>query len=448
MRWRHAVWVALTLATTAGWAQTRTDLSLSSAVQAALDSQPLMRSAELAIDLAGKRVSEARSAHVPTVKIMETLTRGNNPVFVFGSLLEQSRFGPQNFSLSALNNPASITNIRSVISASLSPFDGTRTSSRIAKANIVRDQAALQKTAAEQRVRFEVLRLYFGVLVAGENRHVTDEAVRTAEADLNRTRDRIDAGLAVESDRLAAQVQLSEFIKQQIEAEGNLATAIVALNVSIGASSSSQYKLTSTLVKKNFFIPGQDELVRRAMLNRADYSQMNSGIQFAERQLSERRSEYVPELNVFGSFGSSGRNWSTGSTDYAVGAGITFNLFDPGRASRVSQAYIQQNLAQTERDRVRDQIIVEVARAYYQYRTAVQQLEVAEAALSQATEALRIIQDRYEAGLATVTDLLRAETALVRARMSVTSAIEAQYIGYANILLATGEFNDVHAFES
>ena len=76
------------------------------------------------------------------------------------------------------------------------------------------------------------------------------------------------------------------------------------------------------------------------------------------------------------------------------------------------------------------------------------QLEVAEAVLSQAAEALRIIQDRYETGLATITDILRAETALVRARMNVTSAIEAQYVSYANILLATGEFNDVQAFES
>jgi len=372
MRWHHAVCVALTLVTTAGLAQTGNDLSLPSAVQAALENQPVMRSAELAIDLADKRVTEARSTRLPALKITETITRGNNPVFVFGSLLEQSRFGPQNFSLNSLNNPASITNIRSVVSANMSAFDGTKTSAHIAEANIVRNHAVLQKTAAEQRLRFEVLRLYLGVLVAEANRQVANEAVRVAESDVNRTKDRIDAGLAVESDRFAAQVQLSEFISQQIEAEGNLATAIVALNVAIGASASNRYNLTGALVKKNFVLPGQDELIRRATLYRPDYIDTNSGIQLAERQVSERRSDYLPELNVFGSFGSSGRNWATGSTDYAVGAGITINLFDPGRPSRISQARLQQSLAQTERDRLRDQIIVEVARAYHQYRTAVQ----------------------------------------------------------------------------
>jgi outer membrane protein TolC len=210
----------------------------------------------------------------------------------------------------------------------------------------------------------------------------------------------------------------------------------------------SQYNLTGTLAKKQFAISSQNDLVQRAMLHRADYAQTGSGIKLAERQISEKQRDYLPELNVFGAFGASGHNLTTGSTDYTVGAGITLNLFDPGRASRITQAHIQHDLAKTERDRVRDQIVVDVAKAYYQYRVAVQQVEVAEAALSQAVEALRIIQDRYEAGLTTITDLLRAETTLVRARMNVTSATEAQYIGFANILLATGELNDVRPFES
>lgn len=117
---------------------------------------------------------------------------------------------------------------------------------------------------------------------------------------------------------------------------------------------------------------------------------------------------------------------------------MSFDLFDPGRSSRIDQAQIQKSLAQAELDRIRNQIVIEVTRAYHQYRAAVQHHEVAQAALSQAAEALRIIQDRYEAGLTTITDLLRAETAFVRARINVTKAIEAQYAGYANILLAIG----------
>src|SRR5688500_641606 len=73
------------------------DLTLTDAVAAELSNNPSMRSASLGVELADKRIAERRAERLPAVTLSETLTRSNNPVFVFGSLLEQARFGPQNF---------------------------------------------------------------------------------------------------------------------------------------------------------------------------------------------------------------------------------------------------------------------------------------------------------------------------------------------------------------
>jgi outer membrane protein TolC len=67
---------------------------------------------------------------------------------------------------------------------------------------------------------------------------------------------------------------------------------------------------------------------------------------------------------------------------------------------------------------------------------------------AQATETLRMVQDRYHAGLTTITELLRAQTALVRARSDVLAARYEQYVGYANVQLAAGRLKDVGAFGS
>ena len=422
-------------------------LGLSQAVEAALENHPLVRSARLQVDQAADRAAEARAERVPKIRLSETLVRGNNPVFVFGSLLEQGRFGPQNFSLPALNNPEPITNLRTALSASLPVFDGMKTSARIAQSNIGNEHALRQEQIAEQRVRFEIIGNYFGVIVAESALEVAGDAIRMAESDIKRSRDRLDAGLAVESDLLAAQVQVAEFKQQHIQADGDLATALAVLNVSIGSTSTTPRVLMVQLLKKRFSVAGPDELVTRAFAHRPDYQQAESGIELADRRVSERRSEYFPELNVFASVGASGHNLTTGSADYAVGAGASFNLFDRGRPARVGQALVDKRLAQTERDRTADQIRVEVIRAYHRYRAAEQQVEVAEAALSQAAEGLRIIQNRYEAGLTTITDVLRAETALVRTRMNVAVSRHDHYLGYANVLLSIGELNDVNAFE-
>jgi outer membrane protein len=442
-----AALVVLLAAASVAAAQTGDSLSLSQAVAGALESNPVMRSARLGVDMAGKHVAEAEAARLPSVHISETLTRGNNPVFVFGSLLEQSRFAPQNFSLPALNNPDPITNLRTSIAISAPAFNGLKTTARISQSNIGLDQAVLQNRFAEQRVRFEVIRDYFGVLVAEASRQVADDAMHAAESDVKRSRDRFDAGLAVQSDVLSASVQLADFKQAQIQAAGNVATASIILNVSIGSPSQARHRFTGELLTKTFAVPPPEELVRDAMANRPDYLQAIAAVQLREEQISERRGDYLPEVNLFGSFGSSGRNLVTGNTDYSIGAGLTFNLFDPGRGPRLSQAHIQQELARTEQERVANQIVIEVSRAYQEYRVAEQQLEVAEAALGQAAEALRIIQDRYLEGLTGITDVLRAETALVRARTNVVSSRHGHYVSYANVLLQVGELNDVSAFE-
>jgi outer membrane protein len=433
--------------TTHALAQPVKPMSLSEAVEAAFENQPAIRAARLTIDLADARLRETRAARWPSVSVNETITRSNNPVFVFGSLLEQGRFGPQNFALSALNNPAPLTNLRTTLSAGVPIFNGMKTTRRISQGNLAREQAVLQRTAVEQQVRFAMVRDYFGVLVADANRIVADQAVHTAEADLQRTRDRLDTGLAVQSDFLAVQVQLAEFKQQRIQAEGNQAIALATLNVSIGSPPQAPLKLSGELAGRGFTVAEQDELIRRAMMHRPDYLQAHYAIESAEQHVSEQRSEYLPDINVFGSVGSSALNLATGSTDYTFGAGVTFALFDAGRGARVTQAHIGEGLAATERDRLRDQIVVEVSRAYHEYQAAEQQVVVAEDALAQASEALRIIQDRYETGLTTVSDVLRAETAVVRTRMNVAAARHRQYVQYANVLLQTGELSDVRQFE-
>jgi outer membrane protein TolC len=98
------------------------------------------------------------------------------------------------------------------------------------------------------------------------------------------------------------------------------------------------------------------------------------------------------------------------------------------------------------REHILNEIQLEVIRALENYVVAEHQLEVAEAALSLAVEGLRITQDRYEEGLTTITDLLRAQTALVRARMNALSSRSNQYVGYAGLLFATGDLNGVDAF--
>ncbi|MFK8843555.1 hypothetical protein, partial [Escherichia coli] len=71
-----------------------------------------------------ERLTQARAGFRPKVDVAESWQRGNQPVFVFGSLLAQGRFEAQNFALAALNHPDAVDNFRSAVSVEQPLFDG------------------------------------------------------------------------------------------------------------------------------------------------------------------------------------------------------------------------------------------------------------------------------------------------------------------------------------
>ncbi len=429
-------------------AQESEALTLASAVDQALKNNPLIRITLSGREIADAQLREARAGWFPLFQFSETFTRGNNPVFVFGSLLEQSRFGPQNFQISSLNNPDPLSNFRTAIVFRQALFDQLQTYTRFTQARLGQQQADLQKATVEQHVRFEAIRAYYGVLVAHAKRGVADEAVKMAESDMKRTRDRFQNGLVVESDLLAAEVQVAEFRQQQIDSEGDVAIAYASLNTVLGLPVDTPHKVTGELTGKQFEAGKQEELLRLALMHRPDYARSGYNVLSSKEGVRGAKREYLPRLDFVGNYGLSGKDLSSGSSDYTIGVNLTFNIFDPSRSARISKARAAESMAAAEQEHLANQIRFEVVRAYQQYVSSRERLLVAGQVIDQATEAHRIVQNRYREGLTTITEVLRAETALVRARLNLIAARYDHYVSYAHVLLSVGKLTDIDPFLS
>jgi outer membrane protein TolC len=423
-------------------------LTLSQAIATALRMNPLTRVTAASREMAAAQWRESRAGRLPLFQVTETFTRSNNPVFVFGTLLEQGRFGPANFAIDSLNHPNAINNFRSAVSLRLPLFDQRQTETRSAQSKIAIEHASYQTESTEQQIRFEVVRSYYALLLADARLAVAEDAVKTGEADVKSARDMVETGVVVESDLLAAEVQLSEFRQQRIQAHGELVIARAALNTALGLPVDTPNQLADKLEDRDFQIDPVSMLSEQALTNRPDYQRVLLSSRSSEIQLRGARGEWLPRVDAFATAGASTPHLTGGSGDYAAGASVTFNVFDAGRKARIDQAKAAESAALAERDQVANQIRFEVVRSYEQYLTARARLAVVSQISTQASETLRIVQDRYAAGLTTITELLRAETALVRARSDVLGARFDQYVGYANVLLTTGRLKDVGPFSS
>jgi outer membrane protein TolC len=424
-------------------------LTLPLAVEIALRTNPLMRATASGREIADAEAQEAKAGRFPLVQLSETWINGNNPAFVFGSLLEQGRFTSQNYNLASLNKPGPLNNFRLGVTVKAPLFDGRQNSTRVAVAKLNQKQADAQTDQTAQRIRFDALKAYYGVLLAQMKKEVAEEAVKLAEADVKRSSDRVEVGATVTSDLLSAEAQLAEFHQQQIQAAGEVVIARAALNVALGLPVNAPQNVSGRLVAKTFDVPGQEELMQTALNHRPDYSRAALSRDSRREQWKGARGEFLPRVDVFANAGLSANKWIyDGSGDYLIGASVTFNLFDGGRKARIAQARAAAELSSSEQEGLANQIRLEVVRAYQEYVSARERLLVAQRVIGHATEALRIVQDRYREGLTTITEVLRAETALVRARLNLLAARYDHYVGYANILLATGKLTDVDSFAS
>lgn len=416
-------------------------LTLSAAVERALGRHPSISAARAGQDLARAGAAAARDAWIPRLSISETFTRSDNPVFVFGSLLEQGRFGQEHFDPAFLNDPDAIDNFRLGVNLQFPLFDQLRRVSRTKQSSLAVERSRLELESVTQGLRLEVIRRFVGVNVAAGALQVADEAIAMAEADLEQVRSRFEAGMAVESDLLAAEVQLAEMRQQQATAAGDLEVARAALRLTIGASTVEELQVAPVADRVHEMEP-LDTLVATAR-ERADLRARTLEQRQAALDVRMSRGSFLPRIDTFGSWGGSGESFSERDEDTTYGAVLSFDILSPGRNAAVRQARAAEKMAESRVRSAEMEVELDVTSSYHRFVAASRRLELARKAEQQASEAMRIIRDRYSEGLTTVTEVLRAETALVRARTTLLAARSDYHVGYADVLRSTGRLTDV-----
>ncbi len=154
--------------------EAQTPLTLAEAIDRAEAQNTGLRAADLAERQASERLTQARAARLPSVNLSESIQRGNQPVFVFGSLLAQRQFTPANFAVDALNSPGALNNVRVGLAFDQVLFEPS-VGTRLRAAALERDVAATDRAVLSRDVAVLVTTAYGAVLAA-------EARVRAAQA--------------------------------------------------------------------------------------------------------------------------------------------------------------------------------------------------------------------------------------------------------------------------
>jgi outer membrane protein len=419
-------------------------ITLQQAVTIALEKNPERKAALADTKAASADVKEARSFLLPHATFSEVATRGNDPVYVFGSKLRQQRFTTADFALNVLNTPTPFGNFATRFGGTWNLFDSFGSWHAVNRAEKVKDAADHQLERTDQEIIFRVVDSYYGVLLAKKQLDVAAQSMKTAQAILDRSKDRFESGVVVESDLLSAQVRLATRKQELIRAQNGLALARAQLSTALGISSENEFDPAEALVERNLPATTLEEAEKKTVELRPDLKGIRSEEAAQQLSVSIAKSSFGPRVNAFAGWeadnptlvaGGGGNNW-------LAGIEVQLDLFEGGaKRARLSHERAMQEKVGAAKEMAIDATRLEVRRAYYDLDSARQQVEVARATIAESQESLRINQNRYDSGLSTITDLLAAEEAARRSQAQYWEAVYRYHTGYANLELASGTLN-------
>ena len=404
-------------------------LSLSEAIERAKAGNPDVRAAAAAEREAAERITEARGGHLPKVDVSESWQRGNNPAFVFGSLLAQRRFTASDFALDALNHPDATDNFRAALSVEQSLFDRA-VSANLRAASIGRDMAATGRQLVDQDLTSAVTEMYGRVLIAAATARSTAAMVETARADRELAGNRREAGQVTDADVLRLDVYLARTLEQQVQATSDERIARARLNQLMGEPLSTIFSLDLTPPGIAIDITNLASLEEEAVKNRPEVALALQQEQLAAASVDAAQAAFLPQVAAQGAWELNGGSWNARSSSWGAGVVARVNLFHGfADKARLAEARAQASRRAHEREKAETMARLDVQIAIALLEAARASEAVGRAAADRARESRRIIRDRYESGVTDVTtllhsadDVLQAEAQQIAANVSVLTA--------------------------
>ncbi len=381
-------------------------LSLEDALSLASRQNPDARIAAHRIEAAQAGIDQANAAFWPKVQLQSSYVRTDNPMQVFGSILNQRAYS-QNLDF---NHVPDMDNWNAKALVTMPLYAGGamragRGAARAASAAAKWDSQAVQNT-----LQFEVSRAYFTILKASGFVRASQSALQAYEANLGLARKRLEAGAVLRTDVLDLEVRLAQAREDLVRARSGQAIASRVLRNLLGV----EHEITIGEAAKLEIPPMPVGL--------ADRPEIQAGAE-RERVAAEKsraaRSGYLPTLSAFGSLDHDygWRNDHAGQS-YTAGILAQWNLWD-GKLTRAKtrQAQADLEIAREESRKLRLAAGLETETARLELETAEARLAANREAVARAEESAALTRKRYEQGAGLAAQVIDAETALITARM-------------------------------
>jgi outer membrane protein len=319
------------------------------------------------------------------------------------------------------------------------------------RAAIAEAQAAgADVDAARADLRLEIVRAYWAAVTAREAERVIEESGARAEKQLIDARQRFDVGLIPPNEVSSLEAQRSRERAQLIEATNIRESATIDLRRLIGAPPDTVIELTDSLDGGSMGSSGSIGEVQRLVKEAIDARPERKALSFRLGAVDERQKAALtatkPAINLTGGVDYANPNprifprkgeWQE---SWDVGVSVNWNFWDFGRARSLAAEAAAAAAAVRERIAEFDSVVAaDIRQRILDLESSQAMVRAASDAVTSAAEARRVVTDRFGAGVATSTDVLVAQVALLETELVRTRALAGVRLAEARLERALGK---------
>jgi len=410
MRWVTGI-LALAMAVPAegqqGQAPQHLEVTLTEAIQRALQVQPAMVAARGEQRNAGAQRRAAYGAFLPTLTLTSSASRQTAASIVNGFPVTPGDF-----------------TYNSGLSANLDLFAGFRRLAR--RANAQATVNAAEASVVDQRFQVTLLtrQAFYNALATEELVRVAQSQVRRARQQLQISVEKLRAGSATRSDSLRSTVDYGNARIALLEAQANLAAAQATLGRQIGVDQAVRAVPDSVLPA----LPDTAALRSSPVEHTPQVEKADADARAARASVWDARAPYFPTLNVSWRTSSQGvqQPWEGFDNNRNLNSltfGLSWTLFNgfTREQAQVTAGVTRDNAEATAAD-TRRRVTAQLAEQIAVLTTAYEKIDIARANVAAGTEDVRVQNERYRVGAATILDLLTSQAALTTAEKDYVQA--------------------------
>ncbi|MGB6084884.1 TolC family protein [Moheibacter sp.] len=430
-----------------GFAQEVRQVSLQDAVNYALENQSDAKKAKLQIENSEYLIQEARAGALPNISANGSLTY--NPILQETAIPASSFPGgeqsPDPFIVLAMGQK---WNAVGGVSLTQNIFDQT-VFTGLKAARTTREFYQINAQLTEEQVIERVATAYYNVFVQKEQLETIDSSYVNVSKSRDIIKSLFDNGLAREIDLDRVNVQLMNLSTTRQQLVNAVQLQENALKFYMGMPIEQPIELAEEeFAVESYLLTDEVETE-----NRTEMKVLKKQEELLELQKEARKAAYYPTLSL-----TAGYNYMGQGDRFPIGSGlekgvywsdfssISLNLRVPifsgfANKARVSQADIELRTLQEDIRQTELSLDLEYQNAKSQIENNLIAIENQQENVNLAQKVVDNTQNNYRLGLATLTDLLESQNALVDAKNNYSNAVLQYKLAEVRLLKSKGELN-------